>query len=51
MREFWRLIEIDKTDDSMGKVTLRGVLKGAWEFCRYVFWPQWGRKENKDVVK
>ena len=24
-------------------MTVKGVLKGIWEFCSYVFWPQWGQ--------
>ena len=38
---------IDMIDDNMGKVSLRGVLKGAWEFCRYLFWPQWVKKKKE----
>lgn len=25
-------------------VTVKGVLNGIWQFCRYLFWPQWGSK-------
>jgi len=24
---------------------LRVCLKGIWQFCSYLFWPQWGNKK------
>ena len=24
-----------------------GLLSLLWQFCSYVFWPQWGRKRGK----
>lgn len=41
---------IDKIDDSMGKVTIRGVLKGAWEFIHFLLLkPSWG--SNRRVAQ
>lgn len=25
-------------------MTIKGVLNAIWQFCRYLFWPQWGSK-------
>lgn len=22
---------------------MKGFLKGVWQFCSYLFWPQWGK--------
>ena len=27
---------------------MREFLKGVWEFCRFVFVPQWGRKKRDE---
>ena len=27
-------------------MTVKGVLNGFWQFCRYLFWPQWGSKRR-----
>ena len=27
-------------------MTVKGVLNGIWQFCRYLFWPQWGSKRR-----
>lgn len=29
-----------KTD----KITVKGVLRGIWQFCSYLFVPQWGKR-------
>ena len=26
---------------------LKGVLNAIWQFCRYLFWPQWGSKRRR----
>ena len=23
---------------------VKNILRALWQFCRYVFWPQWGNK-------
>ena len=28
-------------------MTAKGVLNGIWQFCRYLFWPQWGSKRRR----
>ena len=28
-------------------MTVKGVLNGIWQFCRYLFWPQWGSKRRR----
>ena len=36
----------DKTEDNMKK-----VLSAIWQFCTYLFWPQWGgKKKEKEEV-
>ena len=27
-------------------MTVKGVLNAIWQFCRYLFWPQWGSKRR-----
>lgn len=27
-------------------MTVKGILNGIWQFCRYLFWPQWGSKRR-----
>ena len=26
---------------------VKGVLYALWQFCRYLFWPQWGSKRRR----
>ncbi len=28
-------------------MTIKGFLKGIWQFCSYLFWPQWGKKKRE----
>jgi len=28
-------------------MTVKGVLNIIWQFCRYLFWPQWGSKRRR----
>lgn len=28
-------------------MTVKGVLNGIWQFCSYLFWPQWGSKRRR----
>ena len=45
---------MDKIDESMGKVSLRGVLKGVWEFIRFLLLtPSWGsnRRANQQAYE
>ena len=28
-------------------MTVKGVLNAIWQFCRYLFWPQWGSKRRR----
>jgi len=28
-------------------MTAKGVLNGIWQFCRYLFWLQWGSKRRR----
>lgn len=30
-------------------MTVKGVLKGIWQFCSYVFWPQRRPKDYYDL--
>ena len=25
---------------------VKEMLKGVWQFCSYLFWPQWGRNKE-----
>ena len=28
-------------------MTVKDVLNAIWQFCRYLFWPQWGNKRRR----
>ena len=28
-------------------MTVKSVLNAIWQFCRYLFWPQWGSKRRR----
>ena len=29
---------------------MKGFFKGVWQFCSYLFWPQWGSKNQRHFV-
>lgn len=29
---------------------MKEFLKAIWQFCSYLFWPQWGKKKRNDEV-
>lgn len=37
-----------RRDDGLQDLGLESMkyLKGIWQFCRYLFWPQWGRSHK-----
>lgn len=32
------------------ELTIRNILRGVWQFCSYVFIPQWGKKPHEEEV-
>lgn len=34
-----------KDNGSMKSEKLKAFAKAVWQFCSYVFWPQWEKKE------
>ena len=30
---------------------IKEIVKGLWQFCSYLFVPQWGRNQNKNNVR
>ena len=28
-------------------MTVKGGLNAIWQFCHYLFWPQWGSKRRR----
>jgi len=35
----------------LGEFDMKNFLQSVWQFCRYLFWPRWGKKreENKKM--
>lgn len=29
---------------------MKGLIKGVWAFCLYLFWPRWGRNWNSTTM-
>ena len=29
---------------------MKNFLKAIWQFCSYIFWPQWGSKKKDNKV-
>lgn len=32
-------------------MTVKELLNGLWQFCSYLFWPQWGRNNKYNNKK
>ena len=33
----------------MNKFHVKNFLQSVWQFCRYLFWPRWGKKREADA--
>lgn len=31
-------------------MSIKGLIRGAWAFCSYLFWPQWGKNKKDGII-